>query len=148
MTVLTADRGYDEPAVRYAWRERRGGDVRRLPFSSLGKSSLPVRLAGMLSFLVQTSLRVLFTPRLDAILVFTSPPMAGVLLAAVARVRRVSLAFWAMDLNPEQAVALGKARPDGLGARVFSWCNRLLQATARRVARSFGGSIGWRANLW
>jgi colanic acid biosynthesis glycosyl transferase WcaI len=132
--VLTADRGYDDPSIRYAGLERRGGvEVRRLPFSSLGKSSLPVRLAGMLSFLGQACLRALFQRRLDAILVSTSPPMAGVLLAVVARVRRVPLAFWAMDLNPEQAVALGKASPRGLGARVFAWSNRFLQTSASRV---------------
>jgi glycosyltransferase involved in cell wall biosynthesis len=134
VTVLTADRGYDDPSLRYPRSETRGGvRVRRLPFSSLGKRSLPVRLAGMLCFLCQACLRALFVPRLDAILVSTSPPMAGVLLAAVARVRRVPLAFWAMDLNPEQAVALGKARPGGAGARVFGWSNRFLQATAARV---------------
>jgi glycosyltransferase involved in cell wall biosynthesis len=132
--VLTANRGYDDPSVRYARRETRGGvDVRRLPFSSLGKSTLPVRVAGMLSFLVQATLRALFTPGLDAIIVSTSPPMAGPLLAAVARLRRVPLAFWAMDLNPEQAVALGKARADGLAARVFACGNRFLQSSAARV---------------
>lgn len=132
--VLTADRGYDDPAIRYPRRETRGGvDVRRLPFSSLGKRSLPVRLAGMLSFLGQACLRALFMPRLDAIIVSTSPPMAGVLLAAVARLRRVPLAFWAMDLNPEQAVALGKAKPGGLAARLFAASNRFLQGTATRV---------------
>ncbi len=132
--VLTANRGYDDPAIRYPSRETRGGvDVCRLPFSSLGKRSLPIRLAGMLSFLGQACLRALFMPRLDAIMVSTSPPMAGVLLAAVARLRRVPLAFWAMDLNPEQAVALGKAKPDGLATRLFAASNRFLQATSDRV---------------
>ena len=52
--VLTADRGYDDPTVRYPSRETRGGvNLRRLPFSSLGKRFLPVRLMGMLSFLRQ-----------------------------------------------------------------------------------------------
>ncbi len=134
VTVLSADRGYDDPSVRYVRRERRGGvEVRRLPFSSLGKRSLPVRLAGMLSFLGQACLRALFTRGLDVILVSTSPPMAGALLAAIARLRRVPLVFWAMDLNPEQALALGKARPGGLGARVFAWSNRFLQASVSRV---------------
>jgi glycosyltransferase involved in cell wall biosynthesis len=134
ITVLTADRGYDNPSLRYERRETRGGvNVRRLPFSSLGKSTLPVRVAGMLSFLVQAALRALLMPKLDGILVTTSPPMAGPLLAIIARLRNVPLAFWAMDLNPEQAVALGKARADGLAARVFALGNRYLQSTAARV---------------
>lgn len=134
ITVLTADRGYDDPSLRYEPREKRNGvEVRRLPFSSLGKSTLPVRVAGMLSFLMQAALRALLMPKLDGILVTTSPPMAGPLLAMIARLRNVPLAFWAMDLNPEQAVALGKARADGPAARVFSLGNRFLQSTAARV---------------
>ena len=132
--VLTADRGYDDPSIRYPRREVRGGvDVRRLPFSSLGKRSLPIRLAGMLSFLGQASLRALFMPRVDALVVSTSPPMAGVLIALVGWLRGVPVAFWAMDLNPEQAVALGKARAGGLAARIFALSNRFLQAHAARV---------------
>ena len=134
VVVLTANRGYDDPTVRYASREIRGGvDVRRLPFSSLGKRSLPVRLAGMLSFLGQAVVRALFTPRVDALVVSTSPPMAGVLIAWVGWLRRIPVAFWAMDLNPEQAVALGKARAGGLAARAFALSNQFLQANAARV---------------
>jgi glycosyltransferase involved in cell wall biosynthesis len=134
VVVLTADRGYDDPNVRYARRETRGGvDVRRLPFSSLGKRSLPVRLAGMLSFLGQAGVRALFMRRVDALLVSTSPPMAGVLITLVGWLRRIPVAFWAMDLNPEQAVALGKARAGGLAARAFVLSNRFLQKHAARV---------------
>jgi hypothetical protein len=132
--VLTADRGYDDPSVRYASRETRGGvDVRRLPFSSLGKRSLPVRLAGMLSFLAQALVRARFMQRVDALVVSTSPPMAGVLIAMVGWLRRIPVAFWAMDLNPEQAVALGKARAGGLAARAFALSNQFLQANVARV---------------
>lgn len=134
VVVLTADRGYDDPKVRYARRETRGGvDVRRLPFSSLGKRSLPVRLAGMLSFLGQAVVRALLMPRVDALVVSTSPPMAGVLISLVGWLRRIPVAFWAMDLNPEQAVALGKARAGGLAARAFALSNRFLQANVARV---------------
>lgn len=134
VVVLTADRGYDDPSVRYPRRETLGGvEVRRLPFSSLGKRSLPVRLAGMLSFLAQAGLRALCMPRVDALVVSTSPPMAGVLIVLVGWLRRIPVAFWAMDLNPEQAVALGKAREGGVAARVFALSNRFLQAKAARV---------------
>lgn len=132
--VLTADRGYDDPTVRYAPREMRGGvDVRRLPFSSLGKRSLPVRLTGMLSFLGQAAVRALFMSRVDALVVSTSPPMAGILIALVGLLRRTPVAFWAMDLNPEQVVALGKVRAGGLAERAFALSNRFLQANVSRV---------------
>ena len=57
VTVLTADRGYDDPAVRYPRRETREGvRIVRLPWSSLGKRSMLLRLAGGLSFIVQATL--------------------------------------------------------------------------------------------
>ena len=132
--VLTADRGYDDPKVRYASREVRNGvKIRRLPFSSMGKRSLPVRLIGMLSFLVQAGLLALFTPKIDALIVSTSPPMAGILVALVGWLRRTPVAFWAMDLNPEQAIALGKVRVNSVAAQAFAFSNRFLQSTAARV---------------
>src|SRR5262245_40021051 len=39
--VYTANRGYDDPSIKYPARETiRGVDIRRLPFSSFGKRSL------------------------------------------------------------------------------------------------------------
>ena len=43
---MTANRGYDDPTRKYQSRELRDGvDVRRVPFSSFGKASVPVRAA-------------------------------------------------------------------------------------------------------
>lgn len=49
--------------------------------------------------------------RPDAILALSSPPGLLVVAAVLARLRRVPLAHWAMDLYPELAVALGEIRP-------------------------------------
>ena len=65
VVVLTADRGYNDPSIRYPKRETVGGvEIRRLPLASLGKSSLLVRLIGAMSFLIQSTLRGLFTRNL------------------------------------------------------------------------------------
>jgi hypothetical protein len=63
--VYTSARGYDDPSKAYLARETRDGvEVRRLPFSSFGKSSIAVRLAAQCLFLVQAVVRGLFTPGL------------------------------------------------------------------------------------
>src|SRR3954464_8803702 len=65
VVVYTSNRGYENPGLRYPSRERLDGvDVRRLPFSSFGKRSIPVRAFGTFTFLVQCVLICLFTPRL------------------------------------------------------------------------------------
>lgn len=134
--VLTADRGYDDPAQKFPREETADGvHVRRLPKSSFGKRSIAVRLAGMLSFLAQALARGLFTRDLAAVIVSTSPPMAGIVGWAIAGLRRVPLVYWVMDLNPDQAVASGRMRADALPVRIFNAANgRVLQAASAIIA--------------
>jgi hypothetical protein len=123
--VYTSNRGYDDPSIRYPSREMlRGVDVRRIPFSSFGKSSILVRLIGGMLFVKQAVLRSFFQPNIDAVVVSTSPPMASLGALIVAGFHRAKVKYWVMDVNPDQIVALGMARPDSLSVRVFDWINR------------------------
>lgn len=134
VSVLTANRGYDDPAVEYPTREERCGvRVRRLPWCSFGKSSMIARLVGALSFVVQAAVRGICTPRVDHLLVSTVPPMAPLAALAVSFVRRVRLTFWVMDLNPDQMVVLGKLAPDAPLVRLLEWMNRRILARADAV---------------
>ena len=134
VTVLTADRGYDDPSVRYPRRERRDGvRIVRLPWSSLGKRSMSVRLAGGLSFILQATLRALFTRGLGRVVVTTVPVMSPVAGAALALTLRAGVIYWIMDLNPDQLVALDVVRPDSLVARMLDWCNVALLRRATAV---------------
>jgi glycosyltransferase involved in cell wall biosynthesis len=132
VVVYTAARGYDDPSVRYPRRERRNGvDVRRLPLSSFGKTSIAVRLLAQTLFIIQATLCGLFTRRLARVLVSTSPPFAGAAGALIGWLRRAPMVWWVMDLNPDQLVAAGKIAPRAVIVRVFDWLNRL---TLRRAA--------------
>ena len=132
--VLTANRGYDNPKVRYASRETRDGvEIRRLPLSSFGKRSIPIRLLGGALFVAQAIVHGLFTRRLAAILVSTSPPLCAIAALVIAAVRRVPIKYWVMDLNPDQVVALGKAAPDAWTVRMFDRFNRLILYRAADV---------------
>jgi colanic acid biosynthesis glycosyl transferase WcaI len=133
--VLTADRGYDDPATRYPAREVRNGvAIRRLPFSSTGKHSLAMRATGQLAFLVQViGLALLTCRRGSRLLVSTSPPMAALVALLLRRLRGVRYLFWVMDVNPEQAVVMGMARPGSLAVRLLAWLNRQAIAEAERV---------------
>lgn len=129
--VYTASRGYDDPRIRFASREIRNGvEVRRLPLSSFGKSSLAIRLVAQALFLLQATVRGLFVGRLRAVLASTSPPFTGPAAAFISRIRGARLLWWVMDLNPDQFVAAGRARPDALAVRIFDWLNRITLAHA------------------
>lgn len=129
--VYTASRGYDDPRIRFASRETRNGvEVRRLPLSSFGKSSLAIRLVAQTLFLLQAAVRGLFVGRLRAVLASTSPPFTGPAAAFISRIRGARLLWWVMDLNPDQLVAAGRAKPTAMAVRVFDWLNRFTLARA------------------
>jgi len=132
--VLAASRGYDDPTLRFPLRENADGvDVTRVSFSSFGKRSIAIRLAAQISFLLQVVVRGLFVRDLDAILVSTSPPMASASALVIAAIRRVPIVYWVMDINPDQAVALGAVKSDSLVVRLFDTLNRAILARAHAV---------------
>lgn len=132
--VYAASRGYDCPATRYPGRESRDGvDVVRLPLSSFGKKTTAVRLLAQISFLAQAMLRGVLMRRPGAILVSTSPPMCAVAGWLLSLYHRVPLVFWVMDLNPDQAVAMGLLQPRALMVRIFDWFNRRALGRAHTV---------------
>ena len=134
--VFTANRGYEDPTLQYAAREIIDGvEVHRLPFSSFGKKPIYKRLLGTISFMLQCFWITLTTRRIGGILFSTSPPMIGFVLSIAALLRRVPSAYWAMDLNPDQLIALRKISASSLTARVLEAVNRfILKRTSLVIA--------------
>jgi len=134
VVVYTSARGYDDPSRRYPCRETLDGvDVRRLPLSSFGKRSIPIRLLAQACFMVQAIVLGLFTRRLGLVLVSTSPPFAGIGGTILSWLRGVPLVWWVMDLNPDQMVTSGKLSPRSVITRAFDWMNRVTLRRSRAV---------------
>jgi colanic acid biosynthesis glycosyl transferase WcaI len=125
--VYAANRGYEDPSQVYARREDlRGVDVRRLAFSSFGKKSISSRVLGTATFLIQCVFLALFTPNIDGIFFSTSPPLIGA-AAVLARVfRRIPIFYWAMDLNPDQLISMGKLKAGSPIAKLLEGVNRTI----------------------
>ena len=120
VTVVAGDRGYDSPIERYTLRQRSGGvDVRRIPYVSLGKGGRTKRAVSFASFHARLLPALLALPAADVAVALTSPPLVGATVAAAARIKRMKLAQWVMDLNPDEAVAAGWLREGGLLERVL-----------------------------
>ncbi|MCH8314660.1 MAG: glycosyltransferase family 4 protein [Planctomycetes bacterium] len=125
VVVLTANRGYNDPSVKYESKELRDGvNVRRLRLSSFGKRSIVLRLLGQGSFLIQCIVRGLFVGRLSCLLVSTSPPMCSVAALLISIVRRRPITYWLMDLNPDQMIEMGWIKPSSPIVKIFDWFNR------------------------
>src|SRR5205085_7897362 len=78
------------------------------------------------SFMLQAVLRGMFMPNLAGILFSTSPPLIGVVATWVRMFRGVPLVYWAMDLNPDQLLALGKINRGGFTARFLEAANKMV----------------------
>ena len=134
VTVYTSRAGYDDPSITYPASETiRGVNVRRLPLSSFGKGSILVRVIGGLAFIGQAALRGAARRKVDAVVVSTSPPMASVGALMIGALRSAKVKYWIMDLNPDQVVALGVARPDSMSVRAFEWLNQRILGRADDV---------------
>lgn len=132
--VLCSARGYDDPTKKYPAREvREGVDVRRVPLSSFGKKTVAHRLAGQSLFLAQILVRGLLSKKPDAILVSTSPPMCSVVAVVIGFFRRAPIVYWAMDINPDQVVAMGIMKESAIPVRIFNVVNRTILRRAHSV---------------
>jgi colanic acid biosynthesis glycosyl transferase WcaI len=125
--VYASARGFENPSTIYPRRQTLGhADIRRFPFASFGKKSMPLRILGTALFMTQAFFAALFTPRLAGIFFSTSPPLIGLPMSIAAIIRRVPTVYWAMDLNPDQLIALGKIKPNSLIARLLESVNRFI----------------------
>ena len=132
--VFTSARGYENAAVRYPARQQIGGvEIRRLALGSLGKGSMLRRVLGTALFQLQCLVIGLCLGRIDALFFSTSPPLIGVVATIVGMIRGVPTAYWAMDLNPDQLIALGKLPASSLTARLLDAANRVILRRARLV---------------
>ncbi len=132
--VLTADHGYDDPSQAYPRREMMDGvEIIRLPFSSFGKRSIATRLLSGSLFVTQASVIGAFLKDVDAILVTTAPPMCAMAALAVGALRHAPIAYWVMDMNPDQMVVLGRVAESSPIVKAFDALNRAILARSRLV---------------
>jgi glycosyltransferase involved in cell wall biosynthesis len=100
--------------------------VRRVWTPGLGRSSVPRRLLGYVSYFGGTVVRVLLLPRQDVIVAMTTPPFV-VVVALLHRLlhRRTRVVLWSMDCYPDAAERFGELRPGGVVSRILRAVNRM-----------------------
>jgi glycosyltransferase involved in cell wall biosynthesis len=120
VTVIAADRGYDDPATRFARRETwQGIDIIRIPSFALGKHSKWRRAVSFASFLMSCSFRLLLLPRFDVVVALTSPPLISLLGSLFVQMKGGRFFFWVMDLNPDEAIAAGWLKENSLAGKIL-----------------------------
>jgi|SRR5262252_6566176 len=121
VTVITGRRGYDDPTQVFPARQNLAGiQIVRIPSLSCGKGNRFGRALVFGSYLLACAARLLITPRHDAVIALTSPPLISWVGSIFVRLKGGKLLFWSMDLNPDEAIAAGWLRQDSLTARLLS----------------------------
>ena len=121
VTVL-AGRPFYDPSQRhpyYPFRQERLGNltVERVGSTAFNRRRMLGRVSNYVSYLTLSFLRALMAPA-DLVIAMTDPPLAGLVGALVATLRRKPFLYNIRDLHPDMAVASGFVRP---GAVVWLW---------------------------
>lgn len=125
--VYCSSRGYDDPSRRYPKDEVRDGvRIRRYGLPLYDKRKMLVRIVGSAWAMAALVTLALFTRRVGCVFFSTSPPLVGFAATLVAMLKRVPRVYWAMDLNPDQLLAVGKLKPGSLVHRVLERVNRFV----------------------
>lgn len=119
--VVTSDRGYADPTQRFARRETwKGAGVERVRSTGFGRGPTVGRVLDYMTFLVAAGLRLLRGPRPDVVVGLSTPPILGALAILVARLRGARAGYWAMDVYPDVAFALGVLSRNSISGRALS----------------------------
>ena len=108
--------------------------VRRVWTPNLGKTSVPRRLLGYVSYLLGAAVRMVVLPRQDVIVTMTTPP----LVVAVGLLHkllhpRTRVVLWSMDCYPDAAERFGRLEPGGRVSRLLRAVNRMVFRRLDRV---------------
>lgn len=134
VVVYASSRSYEDASVEYPLHEWRNGvEIRRIRWSSFGKKSILLRILGTASFMTQVFLRMLLRPRLSGIFFSTSPPLVGLAASIVGSLRGIKTAYWAMDLNPDQLISMGKIKANSFRAKLLESVNRFILKRTRLI---------------
>ena len=134
VTVLTSDRGYDDPSLRFQRRESwQGITIIRIPSVALGKTKKWQRALNFGSFLVLCAFRLLLLPRYDVVVALTSPPLISLIGTLFVKLKGGRFFLWMMDLNPDEAIVAGWLKADSTPTRVLQRLLRFSLKNAERV---------------
>jgi colanic acid biosynthesis glycosyl transferase WcaI len=129
VTVVTGRRGYNDRGVIYPARETfRGITIHRVHSTGFGKEYFFYRILDAFTFDLLLAWKLLWLPRQDLIVAFTSPPLLGLFAIGFHWLKGGRVGQWLMDLNPDAAIAVGYLNPK-------SWITQFLIKVFRFTLR-------------
>ena len=108
VTVVASQRGYDDSSMRFQRRQTwHGVQIVRVLCTGFGKGAKWRRAADFATFLGSCCIQLMMLRRSDLVVSMTAPPLLSVIAALFAWLWGGRLVVWVMDLNPDEAIAIG-----------------------------------------
>lgn len=121
VSVLAGRRGYENRDKIFSSQETyRGIKIYRVSSTGFGKQRFALRVFDALTFDIMLGLRLLFFPRQDMVISFTSPPLVGLFGMLFSFFKGGRAVQWLMDINPEAAFAVGYIKKKSLIGRILN----------------------------
>ncbi len=107
VSVITSRRAYEDKSNLFQPYEKfEGIDVFRVGGTYFGKRFIIGRLCDSLTFFLSLCLQIWKIEKPDKAVSFTSPPLLGVVVCFLGKVRGIPVTQWLMDMNPDIAIRL------------------------------------------
>lgn len=133
VTIVASRQRYDDPGARLTSSETwQGVEIRRIWTSRFGRAQLLGRALDYLTFYLRLPATLWgLLKRGDVAIAKTDPPLVGLVVALVARLRGCVFVNWLQDVFPEVAVKLGEPK---LPRSAVWFLQRLRNASLRAAA--------------
>lgn len=103
----------------------RGVRIHRVRGTSLGKASIPRRLADYATFFAAAAAKVIRQRDPDLVITLSTPPLVALLGGLARTVKRTRFIYWVQDLYPDVAVAFGVLGPRSPATLAFEALSRV-----------------------
>jgi hypothetical protein len=122
VNVIAGCRGYENRDKTFPAEEiHRGIKINRVRSTGFGKQRFILRIFDALTFDLSLLVKLIFFPKQDVVVSFTSPPLVGIFGAIFCAIKGGKSVQWLMDINPEAAFAVGYIKRRSLVGRVLNW---------------------------
>lgn len=134
VTALCSQRSYLDSSVRHPKKEEyRSVAINRLISFPIPRTRRIFRYLDAALMNIHFGFKLLFFRGFDCVIVMTTPPLISWICALAYMFSRVPVIFWAMDINPDQAVRTGWLRKGSSAERVLALLQRFFLRRFSRV---------------
>jgi glycosyltransferase involved in cell wall biosynthesis len=110
-----------------------GVRIHRVFSTSFGKKTKWRRAVDFGSFILSCCARMIVLPRHDVVIALSTPPLISFIGAWRAKLWRARFCYWVMDMNPDEAIAVGWLRADSVMGKILERMSRFSFRRADRI---------------